>query len=63
MTVYGVADAFAAVARGSLSNKRMTDGGNIASQLGFRGTEDLGGGLTAKYVIEGGLNLDDGTGT
>jgi len=63
VTVYGVADAFAAVARGSLSNKRMTDGGNIASQLGFRGTEDLGGGLTAKYVIEGGLNLDDGTGT
>ena len=36
VTVYGVADAFAAVARGSLSNKRMTDGGNIASQLGHR---------------------------
>jgi predicted porin len=63
VTVYGVADAFAAIAKGSSSDKRMTDGGNIASQLGFRGTEDLGGGLIAQFRFEGGLNLDTGIGT
>ncbi len=63
VTVYGVADAFAAIAKGSASDKRMTDGGNIASQLGFRGTEDLGDGLIAQYKIEGGINVDTGIGT
>src|SRR5438445_456202 len=30
------------------------------SRLGVRGTEDLGGGLKAVYVIESGVNLDTG---
>ena len=30
------------------------------SNLGFRGTEDLGGGLKAKFQIEGTVNVDDG---
>jgi len=32
------------------------------SRVGFRGTEDLGGGLKAVYVIESGVNIDTGTG-
>ena len=32
------------------------------SRLGFRGTEDLGGGLNASFWLEAGLNNDNGTG-
>ncbi len=40
------------------SRQRVFDSG---SRLGFRGTEDLGGGLKAVYVIESGVNIDTGT--
>jgi predicted porin len=33
---------------------------NNASRLGFKGTEDLGGGLKAGFSLEHGLNSDDG---
>lgn len=36
-------------------------GGNSGSRIGFKGTDDLGSGLTAKYTLEGGVLLDDGT--
>lgn len=39
----------------------MTHSGYNSSQLGFRGREDLGGGLSAMFWIEGGLTNDDGT--
>lgn len=34
---------------------------NSASRLGFRGSEDLGGGLKAGFVLEHGFNVDTGT--
>lgn len=37
---------------------RVYDSG---SRLGFRGTEDLGGGLKALFVIESGVNIDNGS--
>jgi predicted porin len=36
---------------------------NNASRIGFRGTEDLGGGLKAGFVLEHGFNVDTGTQT
>lgn len=33
---------------------------NNASRIGFKGTEDLGGGLKAFFLIEHGFNADDG---
>ncbi len=35
--------------------------GSIPSRLGFRGTEDLGDGLNANFVLEQGISLDTGT--
>ncbi|RQO54343.1 porin [Paucibacter sp. KBW04] len=36
---------------------------NNSSRLGFKGTEDLGGGLKASFLLEHGLNSDDGKAT
>jgi predicted porin len=36
---------------------------NNASRIGFKGTEDLGGGLKASFVLEHGFNVDTGTAT
>jgi predicted porin len=33
---------------------------NNSSRIGFKGTEDLGGGLKAQFLLEHGLNSDDG---
>lgn len=38
----------------------LANGGNSSSRLGFRGEEDLGGGLKAGFWLEGGINVDDG---
>ena len=43
---------------------RVQDGNNQglgSSRFGMRGTEDLGGGLKANFVMEAGFNLDDGS--
>lgn len=61
VTVFGVADV--SVARVSTSGNGVSglaNGGNSSSRLGFRGVEDLGGGLKAGFWLEGGINVDDG---
>jgi predicted porin len=40
----------------------LTQGNSLQSRLGFRGTEDLGGGLGANYWLEGTLITNNGTG-
>ena len=43
---------------------RVSDGANQglgSSRFGMRGTEDLGGGLKANFVLEAGINIDDGS--
>lgn len=68
VTIYGVADAgfeyqkaTAGSAGPATSIKTLSSGTFAASRLGFRGVEDLGGGLKAFFQLEHGFNLDDGT--
>lgn len=46
---------------GSLTRLPTVTGGVMPSRLGFRGNEDLGGGLQAQFVMEMGFALDDGS--
>jgi len=62
LTVYGVADMFAEGLWGGGGRvNRLRSGGLSGSRLGFRGREDLGAGLNADFVLEMGINLDDGS--
>ncbi len=65
VTVFGVVDAAVTYTRGSGngagSKWQLSSGGNSFSRLGFRGTEDLGGGLSAGFWLEAGLQNDTGT--
>ncbi|SNT18440.1 Outer membrane protein (porin) [Noviherbaspirillum humi] len=40
---------------------RLTSGGQNTSRFGFRGVEDLGGGLKGVFNLEGGFFVDNGT--
>ena len=64
VTLFGVVDAAYGVGKGSISNKtQLKNSGYNSSRLGFRGVEDLGGGLKAGFHLEAGVNNDDGTGS
>ena len=64
LTIFGVIDAnFQRASQGGVSVSRMLGtGSNASSRLGFRGTEDLGGGMSASFWLESSLNIDDGKG-
>lgn len=63
VTLFGIVDATLAWGKGDVTDRtQLTDSGYNSSRLGFRGTEDLGGGLNASFWLEAGLNNDDGTG-
>ena len=62
VTLYGVADAAVTYVNGLDNWTGLNSGANKTSRLGFRGVEDLGGGLKANFVLEGGFNLDAGDG-
>lgn len=63
VTLYGLLDV--AVASQNLGNGSVTglQGGSFPSRFGVRGTEDLGGGLSATFQLESELNVDNGSGT
>jgi len=60
VTIYGVADAYVQIANGSSTLTRLQSGGLNGSRIGFRGNEDLGGGLRGLFVLESGIDLDTG---
>lgn len=63
VTIFGIADAGYGYGSGTTSSKQQVlSGGNNASRFGMRGSEDLGGGLSASFWLEAGFNLDDGSG-
>ena len=63
VTLYGTVDLNGRYVKNDGSSKRLSlsqDGIN-SSQLGFRGIEDLGGGLKAGFNLLAGVNADTGT--
>lgn len=65
VTFYGVMDLGVSQDRGGIAgtSTRVTSGMATQSRWGFRGNEDLGGGLSAFFVIEGGIHADTGGST
>src|SRR6516164_7887563 len=66
VTLYGIIDAgfMSQSNSGTASAGRTTsfvDGQILPSIYGMKGTEDLGGGLSAGFNLEGGFNAGNGT--
>jgi predicted porin len=62
VTLFGVIDlAYRYVRTNGVSQSQLAQDGLGSSRLGFRGVEDLGGGLSASFWLEGTLNPDTGT--
>lgn len=61
ITVYGIVDlGLAHENNGKTSVTRMDSGNLNGSRLGFKGSEDLGGGLSAIFQLESGFTPDTG---
>jgi len=62
VTIYGVIDAgVGVVENGNARSTQLMSGVANGSRLGFRGIEDLGGGLRATFVLENGFAADNGS--
>jgi predicted porin len=63
VTIYGIVDAGITYDSGSSaagSVVRMDSGIQSGNRLGFKGTEDLGGGMSALFVLENGFTIANG---
>lgn len=61
VTLFGIVDAGVAHISGSNGSRTgVTSSGRNFSRLGFRGREDLGGGLAASFHLEGQVHTDGG---
>jgi predicted porin len=62
VTVYGIVDVGVNRTDNGLDSvNQLKSSGQSGSRIGFKGTEDLGGGLSAIFVLEQGFNTDTGT--
>lgn len=62
VTIYGRVDGGVDTpSSGGSRVNRSFSGGSAGSHVGFRGVEDLGGGLSAVFRLEQGINIDDGS--
>ena len=59
--IYGIADAGIMKTKGE--STRIFSGGADGSRIGFKGTEDIGGGFKAIFNLEARVELDTGTQT
>lgn len=61
VTLYGIVDTYVASHRANgVSSTNLNGGGISGSRWGLRGTESLGGGMNAVFVLEGGFASDTG---
>jgi predicted porin len=62
VTIYGIADiAYVRDSGGAAGTlNKITSGAASASRIGFRGTEDLGNGVSAFFTLENGNRMDTG---
>jgi predicted porin len=60
VTIYGRANVSAENQKNITANGTVRVLQNSASRIGFKGTEDLGGGLKANFILEHGFNIDTG---
>ncbi len=62
VTVYGLVDAGLVRETGGAAGAvtKLTSGVKNGSRWGLKGTEDLGGGLAANFLLEGGFHTDTG---
>jgi predicted porin len=61
--LYGVMDAAISSEDNGVARHTVINSGNqSSSRFGFRGTEDLGGGMKALFNLEGGVAIDTGAG-
>ncbi|MDB5931163.1 MAG: porin, Gram-negative type [Polaromonas sp.] len=70
VTLYGLADVYVGTSKVKISapgvsasstrNTVVDSGGFNTSRFGLKGSEDLGGGLKANFVLESGFNMDTG---
>src|SRR5690606_2453266 len=64
VTVYGMLDTGIIISDdGQERTTQMGSGIGGATRWGIRGSEDLGNGLKAHFVLESGFNSDDGSGS
>lgn len=62
VTIYGVVDMAIQHENDGRKSKIALDSGEFyGSRIGFKGTEDLGGGLKANFQLENGFGADDGS--
>ncbi|MGK5018427.1 MULTISPECIES: porin [unclassified Janthinobacterium] len=62
VVIYGTVDAGFVSERGGVKGNvnKLDSGVASASRLGFKGTEDLGSGLSALFLLESGFSVDNG---
>jgi len=65
VSIYGIADVWfgRTTASGLPTQTVLNSGGVSGSRFGFKGSEDLGGGLKANFLLEQGFNIDTGATT
>lgn len=62
VTLYGIVDLGLVAERGGVNGalNKISSGAGSVSRFGLRGTEDLGGGLSAIFTLESGVKADTG---
>jgi predicted porin len=62
VTIFGIVDmALTSVDQGGKRLTSLANEGQASNRIGFRGVEDLGGGLKAEFWLESGMSPDAGT--